>query len=68
MSTSNNQSQTEGTYFIDLNSMTETARLMYQDRLITKQMRGVLNEHTSERIGSMKYVLDLACGPGGWGT
>ncbi len=66
MSTSDNQSQIEGTYFIDLNSMTETARLMYQDRLTTQQMRGVLNEHTSERIGSMEYVLDLACGPGGW--
>ena len=58
--------QGKGKYFIDVENVAETARLMYQDRLITEQMGGVLHEHSREKINTMKSVLDLACGPGGW--
>ncbi len=56
----------EGEYFIDAENTAETARLMYQDRLTTEQMGGVLHEHSPEKISTLKSVLDLACGPGGW--
>jgi len=56
----------EGKYFIDAENTAETARLMYQDRLTTEQMGGVLHEHSAEKISTLKSVLDLACGPGGW--
>ena len=66
MSTPDKKPQPEGKYFIDVESTAETARLMYQDRLTTQQMGGVLHEHSPEKIASMRNVLDLACGPGGW--
>ncbi len=66
MSTSDWKPRDEGKYFIDAESAAETARLMYQDRLTTQQMGGVLREHSPEKIASMRNVLDLACGPGGW--
>ncbi len=66
MSTPDEKSQDEGKYFIDAESTAETARLMYQDRLTTKQMGGVLSEHSPQKIASLRNVLDLACGPGGW--
>ncbi len=56
----------EGKYFIDAESAAETARLMYQDRLTTEQMGGVLHEYSPEKIAALESVLDLACGPGGW--
>lgn len=56
----------EGEYFIDTESTAEMARLLYQDRLATEQMGGVLHEYSPEKIGTLKSVLDLACGPGGW--
>ncbi|MFL5659674.1 MAG: class I SAM-dependent methyltransferase [Ktedonobacteraceae bacterium] len=51
-------------YFIDAESAEETARLMHQDRLITKGMEGVFSERSD--ISSMHHIVDLACGPGGW--
>lgn len=66
MSTPDEKAQVEGKYFIDAESMAETARLMYQDRLVTQQMGGVLHEQSSDKIALMRNVLDLACGPGGW--
>lgn len=66
MSTPSDKPQREGDYFIDAESTAETARLMYQDRLTTKQMGGVLREYTPKRIATLTSVLDLACGPGGW--
>ncbi len=56
----------EGEYFIDAENTAEMARLLYQDRLVTEQMGGVLREYSAEKISSLKSVLDLACGPGGW--
>ena len=64
MATSDDRS--EGEYFIDAENMAEMARLMYQDRLATEQMGGVLREYSPEKISSLRSVLDLACGPGGW--
>ena len=54
----------KGDYFIDPENATEKARLLHQDRLITKGMHGVLSG--IEDISSMRYILDIACGPGGW--
>lgn len=56
----------EGKYFIDAENTAEMARLVYQDRLATEQMGGVLHEYSPEKIRALKSVLDLACGPGGW--
>jgi SAM-dependent methyltransferase len=51
-------------YFIDAENAAEMARLVLQDRLITKSMGGVLPEQTN--LSQVFHVLDLACGPGGW--
>ena len=56
----------EGEYFIDAENTAEMARSMYQDRLVTEQMGGVLRECSAEKISTLESVLDLACGPGGW--
>src|SRR5438105_1463399 len=59
-----NPSPRPNDYFIDAESPAETARLMHQDRLITKGMDGVLSERSD--VSSMHHIVDLACGPGGW--
>ncbi len=56
--------QAENTYVIDVADAREMARLVYQDRLITKHTGGLFAERTDFR--SVQNVLDLACGPGGW--
>lgn len=56
----------EHTYFTEIENPVEMARLMYQDRLFTKQMGGVLHEYTSGEMSRLRHVLDIACGPGGW--
>ena len=57
-------SQDENTYFIDIESGAETARLMNQDRFLTRIMGGVLAEQTHPF--PVHDILDIACGPGGW--
>lgn len=57
-------SKEKNDYFIDPNSPAELARLMCQDRLVTKYMGGLFPERSD--IPTMKSILDLACGPGGW--
>ncbi len=53
----------ENTYPIDVNSSVESARLLYQDRVLTREMQGL----GLKDLGlSAHRVLDLACGPGGW--
>lgn len=54
----------ENTYVIDTESAAEMARLMTQDRVITRGMGGVFPEQTD--LSNVQRVLDLACGPGGW--
>jgi ubiquinone/menaquinone biosynthesis C-methylase UbiE len=56
--------QNENTYILDAESGTEMARLMMQDRLITKGMGGLFPER--DDISSMHDILDIACGPGAW--
>jgi ubiquinone/menaquinone biosynthesis C-methylase UbiE len=51
-------------YVINAENAAEMARLMLQDRLLTKAMGGVLPERHD--IALMNRVLDIACGPGGW--
>src|SRR5215472_1242538 len=54
----------KGDYFIDPESAAEKARLLHQDRLITKGMNGVLSG--IEDVSGLHDILDIACGPGGW--
>jgi ubiquinone/menaquinone biosynthesis C-methylase UbiE len=60
-----NQPEGENTYFNDPESGAEMARLIEQDRLITKGMGGLLSERDNNFTG-IHTVLDVACGPGGW--
>lgn len=55
----------EGRYFIDPESATEMARLLEQDAIVTQGKP--LPEQLPETIACITEVLDLACGPGGWG-
>ena len=59
-----NHPQDESTYFIDAESGTETARLLHQDRLITRHMGGIFPEQLD--LSNAHDVLDIGCGPGGW--
>ena len=52
-------------YFNDPESGAEMARLLDQDRLITKGMGGLFPERGNDFSG-IHRVLDAACGPGGW--
>jgi tRNA G46 methylase TrmB len=64
MSAPLSSSQNTHPYFIEAENAAEMARLMHQDRLLTKSMGGVFPEPLdTSRIHS---VLDVACGPGGW--
>jgi ubiquinone/menaquinone biosynthesis C-methylase UbiE len=51
------------TYFINAESATESARLMYQDRLLTQLLGGLL-PHID--LSNVHDILDIGCGPGGW--
>ncbi|HZR42789.1 MAG TPA: class I SAM-dependent methyltransferase, partial [Ktedonobacteraceae bacterium] len=52
------------TYFFDPESASEMARLIEQDRMMTKAMGGPLAGLPDLPLGAQ--VLDLACGPGSW--
>ena len=52
------------TYVINPEDAEECARLLLQDRLVTKEMGGVFPADFEPSPGHI--VLDLACGPGGW--
>lgn len=64
MGTPINPSENQSTYFVNPEEPEETARLLLQDRLVTKEMGGVLPEDLD--LSQVHLVLDLACGPGGW--
>jgi len=64
MSTSNDASENESTYFIDAENAAEMARLTVQDRLLTKTMGGLFPLQID--LAHVQRILDLACGPGGW--
>jgi len=57
--------QYSGTYFVqDRHSEEELLRIAGQDRLVTASMGGVLAEQADP--SAFQYVLDIACGSGGW--
>jgi ubiquinone/menaquinone biosynthesis C-methylase UbiE len=51
-------------YFIDSESAAEMARLLTQERLLTREMGGLFPPNLD--VARVQRVLDLACGPGGW--
>ncbi len=51
-------------YFIEVESATETARLLQQDRILTRSMGGIFPSDVD--LTQIHDVLDIACGPGGW--
>lgn len=60
------QGQTENTYLINAESALEMARLLDQDRVMTKGMGGVLPEQEDADLPGVSRILDVGCGPGGW--
>lgn len=58
------QPQEETTYFIDAENAAEMARLMHQDRILTKGMGGLFPEQFD--LSNVHDILDIGCGPGGW--
>jgi SAM-dependent methyltransferase len=58
------QEQPQNTYFLDPESATEMARLIEQDRAMTKAMGGALSH--LPKLSIRAQILDVACGPGGW--
>lgn len=64
MVTPEGSSQKESTYVIDAESGTEMARLINQERLLTRVMGGVFPEHFD--LSHVSHILDIGCGPGGW--
>jgi tRNA G46 methylase TrmB len=56
----------ENTYVFDPESSEEMARLINQDRLLTRAMGGVFPGVSASDISNLHQVLDLGCGPGGW--
>jgi len=54
----------DNTYLLDAGSPAEMARLIDQDRILTKSMGGPLVGLPDP--STFNTVLDLGCGPGGW--
>lgn len=51
-------------YFADTENLHELARLLHQDRLITRQMGSLFPAGIEP--SRLRQVLDIGCGPGGW--
>lgn len=65
MPTPSDRYEYSSTYFVqDRSNRQEMARLTVQDRLMTNAMGGVLPEQPDP--ASLRHVLDIACGTGGW--
>ncbi len=60
----NNDAVGENTYFLDAESPVEMARLINLDLITTQAMGGPLVG--VDDPSSLRNVLDLGCGPGGW--
>nr|BBH93148.1 hypothetical protein KTA_13470 [Thermogemmatispora argillosa] len=63
---SSSRPSTPSLYTIDAENAAETSRLIMQDQLLTQAMGGLLPELTAEELRSVRRVLDIGCGPGGW--
>ncbi|MBA2391121.1 MAG: class I SAM-dependent methyltransferase [Ktedonobacteraceae bacterium] len=64
MTQSYSEGQSDNSYVIDAESGEEMARLIDQDRLVTRTMGGLFSER--EDLSTIFDVLDIGCGPGGW--
>lgn len=64
MATRGEPSGSDNVYFNDPENVAEMARLLGQDRLITKGMGGLFSERFD--LSGIHRILDVACGPGGW--
>ncbi|HLH62604.1 MAG TPA: class I SAM-dependent methyltransferase [Ktedonobacteraceae bacterium] len=64
MATPDNSSEGGNVYFNDPESGAEMARLLAQDRLVTRGMGGLFSERSD--LSGIHRILDAACGPGGW--
>src|SRR6266704_4026528 len=64
MATPDIPTKDENVYFNDPESGAEMARLLSQDRLITRGMGGLFSERSD--LSGIHRILDAACGPGGW--
>ena len=64
MANPDESSQQESTYVIDAESGAEMARLINQERLVTRIMGGVFPENLD--LSHVSRILDIGCGPGGW--
>src|SRR5947209_19439258 len=64
VSTPMEPSASNNVYFNDPESGAEMARLIDQDRLVTRGMGGPLTG--LPELSSIHRILDVACGPGGW--
>ncbi len=58
------EASSDNTYVFDSESSLEIARLINQDRMMTKAMGGPLAGITDH--ASLQNILDLGSGPGGW--
>src|SRR5437763_15648517 len=64
MTTPANAARRNNAYFNAPESGAEMARLLEQDRLITKGMGGLFSERSD--LSGIQRILDVGCGPGGW--
>jgi ubiquinone/menaquinone biosynthesis C-methylase UbiE len=64
MTTQGERSHGDSTYFNDPENVAEMARLLGQDRLVTRGMGGIFSERPD--LSGIHRILDMACGPGGW--
>ena len=60
------QEQSDNTYLIDAESALEMARLLDQDKVLTRGMNGIFSEQEDSDLAGVSHILDVACGPGGW--
>ncbi len=56
--------ESQNSYFSDPESGSEMARLMIQEQILTEEMGGV--DVGIDDPASLRKVLDIGCGPGGW--
>jgi len=56
--------QQQGSYIFEAENAAEMARLINQDRILTRCMGGLFPPQLD--LTSVHDVLDIACGPGGW--
>src|SRR5579864_7354956 len=67
MTTTPESSDSANKYFIS-DSEAELARLVEQERVISRALGGLLPEHADQAafVAPMQRALDVACGSGGW--